>query len=261
MKKIISLIIILTSMLAGNNLYYAQTPAELYNEANRKYRNEEYLAAESLYHQVLENGVYHPHVFYNLGNAYFKAGSLAKAILNYERAHFLTPRDKEINKNLNYAHLMTKDKIKSIYDSGVFLRTYKKVLSFLALREYYYLFIILTSLLTLLIIIYILFREKYFAKAILNITVIIFLISIISVTLYVLKTQNIWETNAAIVMSAKADVMSAPYEDGEILFSIHAGTKVGIVETRGEWHKVNLLDGREGWMRDTILEKIWPPPC
>ncbi|MEK7243343.1 MAG: tetratricopeptide repeat protein [Thermodesulfobacteriota bacterium] len=41
--------------------------------------------------------------FYNLGNSYFKTKKIGLAILAYERARLLEPRNSDILYNLNYA--------------------------------------------------------------------------------------------------------------------------------------------------------------
>jgi SH3-like domain-containing protein len=40
------------------------------------------------------------------------------------------------------------------------------------------------------------------------------------------------------------------------LFIIHAGTTVEITDELGEWVKVKLEDGKEGWMIFGDLERI-----
>ena len=40
--------------------------------------------------------VYSGRLFYNLGNAYFKAGELGRTVLNYNRAQKLMPYDKDV---------------------------------------------------------------------------------------------------------------------------------------------------------------------
>src|SRR5436190_1490210 len=42
-------------------------------------------------------------VFFNVGNAYYRAGQLGRAVLNYERARQLAPSDPDILANLKFA--------------------------------------------------------------------------------------------------------------------------------------------------------------
>ena len=55
-------------------------------------------------------------VYYNLGNAYYKAGKIAPAILNYERCLLLDPGDSDARFNLQMARQKTIDKIEPVGD-------------------------------------------------------------------------------------------------------------------------------------------------
>ena len=62
-------------------------------EAEEAYAKEDYTQAIELYESVLKSYGESAMVYYNLGNAYYKAGKVAPAILNYERALLLNPGD------------------------------------------------------------------------------------------------------------------------------------------------------------------------
>ena len=47
------------------------------------------------------------HIYYNLGNSYYKADDIARAILNYERALLLEPGNADIRANLEIARSKT----------------------------------------------------------------------------------------------------------------------------------------------------------
>ncbi|MFC1683828.1 tetratricopeptide repeat protein [Candidatus Zixiibacteriota bacterium] len=90
----------------------AQSAAEgLFQQANQAYQDGQYGQAISLYSQILESGVTNGSVYYNLGNAYFKDNQLGQAILSYERAKRLLPRDADVTANLALANELTADKL------------------------------------------------------------------------------------------------------------------------------------------------------
>ena len=68
---------------------YAQDAA--IKEAETAYTKEDYGKAIELYEGILKSNGDSPEIYYNLGNAYYKAGKIASAILNYERALVLDP--------------------------------------------------------------------------------------------------------------------------------------------------------------------------
>ena len=60
----------------------------------------------------------------------------------------------------------------------------------------------------------------------------------------------------AVVLSPVSNVKSAPNSTGGNLFILHEGTKVEILESVGQWSKVELSDGRQGWMESKDFEAI-----
>jgi SH3-like domain-containing protein len=62
--------------------------------------------------------------------------------------------------------------------------------------------------------------------------------------------------NQAIVFSGSVPVKSSPVDSGTSLFVIHAGTKVNLIDELGDWVKIQLADGNEGWLPLSDLERI-----
>lgn len=59
--------------------------------------------AIEIYESLLDRGAYDSSLYYNLGNAYMVGGQPAAAVLYYERAAALAPRDADIRANLELA--------------------------------------------------------------------------------------------------------------------------------------------------------------
>lgn len=78
--------------------------------ANQLYENGRFAEAAQTYEQVAAQGVTDAALFYNLGNAYYKLGDSGRAILNYERAALLAPRDADVYANLAMARAQVVDK-------------------------------------------------------------------------------------------------------------------------------------------------------
>jgi uncharacterized protein YgiM (DUF1202 family) len=53
-----------------------------------------------------------------------------------------------------------------------------------------------------------------------------------------------------------SSVKSSPGEEGKSLFILHEGTKVEILDVLGTWYKVEISDGRQGWMPAGDVETI-----
>lgn len=68
--------------------------------ANKRFQEGDFTGAASAYEEILKSDGSNASVFYNLGNSYFRLGKLGPAILAYERARILTPRDPLLLSNL-----------------------------------------------------------------------------------------------------------------------------------------------------------------
>ncbi len=69
-------------------------------KANREYAAGHFQAATEGYEALVRTSQSNASLFYNLGNAWYRRGDLARAILNYERALALEPRHAEAIANL-----------------------------------------------------------------------------------------------------------------------------------------------------------------
>src|SRR5438477_6964268 len=68
-------------------------------KANDEYAQNHFSDAIRDYENLVQAHEYSAPLFYNLGNAYFRNGDFARAILNYERALALEPRHPEAAAN------------------------------------------------------------------------------------------------------------------------------------------------------------------
>ena len=98
---------------------FALNPDSLLSQANQLYKEKNYNGAIELYDSIISSGYYSSDVYYNLGNAHFKMGHLAPAILNYERAKKLAPSDDDIDFNLRIANLRVVDRVEPLQSREV----------------------------------------------------------------------------------------------------------------------------------------------
>ena len=84
---------------------------ELFFKTNQAYKEGRYADAVKGYQKLLSAGYENGHVYYNLGNAFFRLEQLGRAIMHYERARILMPRDSDLNFNLRHARDQAVDAI------------------------------------------------------------------------------------------------------------------------------------------------------
>jgi len=92
----------------------AQTPEEMFQQANDQYREGRYNQAADQYESLLGRGIVSAPLFFNLGNSYYRMGRHAEAILAYERALRLEPGDEDAVFNLKLARMRTIDRIEPV---------------------------------------------------------------------------------------------------------------------------------------------------
>lgn len=74
-----------------------------FDQANREYERGKYPEAIAGYQKLIEQDQVSAAVYFNLGNAYFRAGQTGQAIACYLLAQRLAPRDPDIRANLRFA--------------------------------------------------------------------------------------------------------------------------------------------------------------
>ena len=81
------------------------------SDADDAYEMKHYDKAISIYEALIKEEGATKQLYYNLGNAYYRANEIGKAILNYERALRLDPTDEDAKANLEFAQEYIKDEV------------------------------------------------------------------------------------------------------------------------------------------------------
>ncbi len=81
----------------------AQTAEERFYQATELCSEGKYTVAAEMFESIVEEGQVSVSLYYNLGNAYFQQDKIGKAVLNYERALRLNPKQADVLHNLSLA--------------------------------------------------------------------------------------------------------------------------------------------------------------
>lgn len=251
MKRYIFLIL----LIIPGFLFAQEDKNQLWEKANAFYTTEEYQQAISLYEQILSTGEESAKLYFNLGNAYYKAGNINLAILNYERAKLLAPQDEDIDFNLQIANQFVVTSIDAL-PKPFFLRWRSSIINHYPADTWSY--ISISSFLTFLILLGLfIFSRRVSIRRIsfwLGILVVIF--SGFTYSFAAKQQKNIVERNGAIVFCPRVTVKSSPTETGTDLFLIYEGLKIEITDSLNTWKEIKLADGNEGWLPDSCIVKI-----
>lgn len=249
MKKILFFLLIQCLALTA----YAQDAA--IKEAEAAYTKEDYGKAIELYEGILKSNGDSPEIFYNLGNSYYKAGKIASAILNYERALALDPGDSDVRFNLQMARQKTVDKIEPV--DGFFLsRWFDSIQNMGAADSWAKTGIVCFILFIGCLILFFFSKQIRLKKVGFYLGVLLLLCVIISNIFARNQKNELVNRTHAIVFAPTVTVKSSPDASGTDLFILHEGTKVSVKSTLGEWSEIALEDGNVGWMPTKDIETI-----
>lgn len=250
-------VIALLLMLVPFGLHAQQSyPDSLWNAGVEAYIQGNFNQALADWEDVQETGITSTELLYNLGNAYFKNGEIAPAILWWERALKESPSDKDIVYNLEYARSLTQDRIDVVPE--FFLETWgRNACHSLPSNAWAALSLVFLAVTLALVLLFLLGstpgkRRLGFFGAIVS-----FLLAFVSWDFAGWQNRDLKSQDYAIVMKPVSSVGSSPSADSsKDLFILHEGTKVRILDNVSGYTNIELADGRQGWIASKDIEVI-----
>ena len=219
------------------------------------YVRQQYQQAIADYEALLKKGV-SADVYYNLGNAYYRTDNITRAVINYERALLLSPGDPDIRVNLQLARSKTIDKITP--ESEMFFVTwYRSLVNIMSVDGWATMSLVSLAIAIILALCYLFSGRVWMQKTgFFGALAMIVIFGLSNLFAWQQKDQLVNRTGA-IVISPAAAVKSTPANGGTDLFIIHEGTKVEITDSSmKEWKEVRIADGKEGWIKASMIEMI-----
>jgi len=247
--------LIITIALQGFVFTASSNPDSLLIKANNLYVNSNFDGAAQIYQQLIDSGYHNADIYYNLGNSYFKLNRISHAILNYERAYLLNPKDEDIEFNLEFARTFTVDRIEPL---PVFfaISWYRSVRSILTANGWAVVSLFfLAATLSLLLVFWFAYGPKI-KRISFFIAILSFILMVSSLVFSKQEKDRITKRNYAIVFQSVVAVKSSPGDTGKDIFILHAGTKVRVTKALGEWVEVKIADGNKGWLQSIAVELI-----
>ena len=222
---------------------------ETYSEGNFDEALESFTSLENL-------GYASPELYYNIGNCYFKKENyIGKSILYYERALISDPSFDDAENNLALAQEFTLDRI-DVVPEFVLLTWTKQFRDCLSSNSWAYISVVLFALVAIFLLLFRFSRSVALRKTSFSIAIIAFVFAVISFIFSASLNKKMNSQDEAIVMMPVTSVKSSPSSSQSSLFIIHEGTKVEILEELGDWSRIELSDGRQGWIVSKDMEII-----
>jgi len=248
-----SVIFLLCAFATYAQEYSQQDLNGSFEKAGELYAASDFKGAIDEYEKIVDHGYESGSIYYNIGNAYFKVGSIGKAILNYERAKRLMPYDRDLRSNLEYLY--------SLVEESPMDRT--RVWFTQNLRNFLELFpvdpltifvcIIYLSAISLLIVhIFV----KNARPTLLRLVAVMSVLFLVALTILSVNITRIEHTRRGIVIEEEVEVRFEPREGAVINFKLNEGATVYALRDKGEWTQVKREDGKIGWLKNSFYDLI-----
>lgn len=247
MKKFLRLLAI-PVFLATRLLAETPDAAELFDQANRLYAEQDYEGARQAYEKLIKSGTQNPAVFLNLGHSEYRLERPALAAINYRRALALDPGNGAARSSLEHVQRELGQP-----STGVgFADLAGKYISFDLL-------VLLGSLLFwagLLLVVFAVFSPKRR----IGLLVLGILVAVAGSTAVAIS----WAGDSRIALAQTSIVTedtvarSAPAENGQKLSDLKKGAAVRVIASRDDWSLVRLPVGVDGWIPAAKLEPVFP---
>ena len=195
-------------------------------------------------------------LYCNTGDAYFKEGNPAKAILYYERALKLDPSYSDARFNLALLNNGIQDRIDSVPE--FVLKTWFRNFSYIMdSNGWAVCFIVFLALTLAMALMFILSPSVGGRRTGFFVGLVMLLAAALSLTFSIWQKNDAMRADKAIIMRPVTSVKSSPSSEASTdLFILHEGTKVKLIDEVGAWKNIELADGRQGWIPSADLEVI-----
>lgn len=212
---------------------------EAFDGAARLYEQGKYRDAAAAYEQLVARSNATVSVWFNLGNAWFKAGEKGRAIACYRRAERLAPRDPEISANLAWAR--TKVGTAGTPQVG-FVDRFLRLLTpnewaVAAIVGVWGWFLLMMA------------REwapKFLTLSAAGCWMLAAGAALVLAIAYTAKVRD--ARMNAVVIASEATVRFGPLEEAQSAFTLPDGAELRVTDRKGAWMEVLDGMGRRGWV-------------
>jgi hypothetical protein len=227
----------------------------VFARANHAYLESNYAQASVEYKKLIDVGLVHPDLFFNLANAYYQAGRIGLSILYYEKTLLLDPGDSAAKSNLTVAKKKLIDRIVMPARDVVGEPLWHGFIRSLSLGWLTWLFLSFYA-----IVFVLLFFQRFVTESkrrflfwinVPLISVVLVLGSLFAARVYVQE-----RVHHGIVINNTVVLREGPERSANVILEIHEGLKVRILTQVSEFIRVRLANGVEGFVSEDQVGRI-----
>ena len=221
--------------------------AQSFEKANQEYAAGHFKEAIAEYEALAQKREWSASLFYDLGNAYFRAGDFGKAILNYERALALDRHHPEAEANLRIA----RDEARALEMRESALQRY---LHFASMNQF-----AVAAAIAFWVAVFsgahLIFSRRRTIGAI--------TLSILSLSIFALAVFAIYSIEngnkgraLAIVTGSGVEARVATADNANRVLALPPGSEIKTVSQRGDWIYAELPNNLRGWIPAKSAEQV-----
>jgi tetratricopeptide (TPR) repeat protein len=226
-----------------------------FQQGNADFQNGQYQQAIDNYENAIKAKEESAALYYNLGNAYFKLDKIGRAILNYERAKRLDPRDPDIIYNLQIAQLRVVDKLETPLPFFLF-KVWSDFKTHLSAEQCGSLFLILYLLFMTFLVLMLLNKNARIQQIMRMLFLPLLILVLLAGSIFFFRVRADTQLKEGVILTEKVDVKSSPAQDATEVFALHEGVKVRVTDYSGKYVRIELPDGKVGWLPQDVIEMI-----
>lgn len=232
------------ALVCFTNLLHGADAAVDFDQANKFYEEGKFRDAAESYGKILATGTSSAPLLFNLGNARFKAGDIGQAIAAYRQAAQLSPRDPDLNANLQFARgRVTGPTLKSslLHRSIESLTTNEWTL--LAMVPVWLWFALLVA------------RQirPALKKPLRNTTVTVGIVALLACAALVIALNDRLNEKTVVVTTRDAVARFGPFTESQSAFTANNGAEFRLLDVKNDW--VQVTDGGRtfGWLKTNAV--------
>ena len=222
-----------------------------FKEISVLYENRQYHKAIQAYHALHKKyGVESCALYYNLGNAYYKNNDLGRAILYYKRAIKLKPGDDDARHNLSKVEDEIGIKSFSKKRSWI-IRFHQAILNKFSIYGWTLFSVANYWRFSIISVVVIFFGKN--KKIFFYLWIIICCVFAIGLFFTINKAYLDITRKEAVILEDNTEMKKIYDPSSETIFTLRVGETVLLKEPWHNWHRIQLPDGRTGWIRSEKL--------
>jgi len=194
-------------------------------------------------------------VNFNLGNTYYKLNKIPESILYLERALKFDPANEDARYNLRLANERIADRIESLPKTK-FSLWWDDFRFGVGPDGWAWISVGFSVLASLLFFLFAFGKNPGLRRFGFFMGLICVVLLAVTISLSSSAEEFRYSHVSAVVFADKVDVKSEPRSESTDVFVLHAGARVSLLRSEGDWHHIEIASGNKGWIKGEDLKEI-----